>query len=118
MNSTTKQIAKQRIRVLFEQANAVHKANPKLSSRYIETARKIAMSARIRLPQDFRRRVCKKCNSLLVYGENCRVRVRQKREPHVVITCLNCGWQTLIPLRKKKEKKEIEQDNDKNETPR
>jgi ribonuclease P protein subunit RPR2 len=119
LHSSTKQIARQRIRVLFEQANVARKGNPKLSSRYVDTARKIAMAAKIRFPQDFRRRVCKKCNTFFVYGENCRVRVRQKREPHVVITCLNCGWQTRIPLRKKnQEKKEIEQDNDPNETPR
>jgi ribonuclease P protein subunit RPR2 len=76
------------------------------------------MSAKIRLPQEFRRRACKNCDSFLVYGENCRVRVRQKREPHVVITCLNCGWQTRILLRKKKEKLKVEQNNDQDETPR
>jgi ribonuclease P protein subunit RPR2 len=108
VRSTTKQTAKQRVSILFEQANAVSKANPKLSSRYVMTARRIAMAAKIRLPRDFRRRVCKRCNAFFVYGENCRVRVRQKREPHVVITCLNCGWQARIPLRKTKEKKEVE----------
>ena len=111
-------MAKQRINILFEQANQVYKANPELSSRYLVMARKIAMAAKIRLPIDFRRRTCKNCNSLLMHGENCRVRVRQKREPHVVITCLKCGWQTRIPLRQKKEKKEIEQDNNPNETTR
>ena len=118
MNSTTKQIAKQRIGVLFEQAKEVYKTSPDLSTRYVGTARKIAMAAKIRLPVDFRRRTCKNCNSLLVHGDNCRLRIRQKREPHVVITCLSCGWQTRIPLRQKREKKEIEQDNDPNETAR
>jgi ribonuclease P protein subunit RPR2 len=117
VHSATKQIARQRIRVLYEQANAVGKANPELSSRYVLTARRIAMSARVRFPRDFRRRVCKRCNTFFVYGENCRVRVRQKREPHVVITCLNCGWQRRIPLGKKKEVGN-EQDNDQDETPR
>ena len=118
MHSSTKQIAKQRIDILFEQANEVYNANPELSSRYLCMARKIAMAAKIRLPIDFRRRTCKNCNSLLVYGQNCRVRVRQKREPHVVITCLKCGWQTRIQLRRKKEKKEIEQNNNTDETTR
>ena len=118
MNSTTKQIAEQRIRVLFQQAESVHKANPELSSRYIETARKIAMAARIRLPVQNKRRICKNCNTLLVPGDNCRVRIKQKREPHVVITCLNCGCKTRILLRKKREKIKLEQDNYQNETPR
>ncbi|HLN46042.1 MAG TPA: ribonuclease P protein component 4 [Candidatus Sulfotelmatobacter sp.] len=100
MHSSIKQIAKKRVDILFQQANTFSKVNPKLASRYIESARKIAMAAKIRLPQNFRRRTCKKCNSLLIYGENCRVRVRQKREPHIVITCLNCGWQKRVLLRK------------------
>jgi ribonuclease P protein subunit RPR2 len=115
VRGTTKAIAKQRIQVLFEQAEVVGRVNPELSSRYVASARKIAMAARIRLPWEFKRRTCKRCNTLFVYGENCRVRVRQKREPHVVITCLKCGWQTRIPLRKKEEKK-IEQDNNQDET--
>ena len=118
MYPSTKQIAKQRIDILFEQANEVYKARPELSSRYLGMARKIAMAAKIRLPITFRRRTCKICNSLLVCGQNCRVRVRQKREPHVVITCLKCGWQTRIQLRRKKEKKEIEQNNNTDETTR
>jgi len=117
VHSTTKQIAKERVRILFEQAEA-GKSNPKQSTRYLITARKIAMAAKIRLPLEFRRRVCKRCNSLFVYGENCRVRVRQKREPHVVITCLKCGCQKRIPLRKSMEKTKVEQDNHQDEAPR
>jgi len=118
MNFTTKQIAEQRIWVLFQQAESVYRANPQLSSRYIETARKIAMAARIRLPMKHRRRICKNCNTLLVPGDNCRVRIKQKREPHVVTTCLNCGAQTRILLRKKKEQNKLEQNNYSNETSR
>jgi ribonuclease P protein subunit RPR2 len=105
MHSSTKQIAKQRVDILFEQANKVYNDSPDLSRRYLDMARKIAMAAKIRLPVEFKRQTCKNCNSLLVCGQNCRVRVRQKREPHVVITCLKCGWQTRIRLRQKKEKK-------------
>ncbi|MCW4047169.1 MAG: hypothetical protein NWE99_06365 [Candidatus Bathyarchaeota archaeon] len=118
MKSTTKQIARQRIQILFRQAKKVHATDPHLSSRYVATARKIAMSARMPLPMEYRHQICKNCNSLLVQGENCRVRVRQRREPHVVVTCLNCGFQTRIPLRKKKEKAGIEQDNHSDEAPR
>lgn len=118
MHSSVKQIANQRIRVLFEQADALGRSNPELSSRYVASARKIAMTARVRLPWEFKRRTCKRCNALFVYGENVRVRVRQKREPHVVITCLKCGWQTRILLRKRKEKLKVEQDNDQDEAAR
>jgi ribonuclease P protein subunit RPR2 len=100
--TSIKQIARQRIEILFEQAKNVGKTDPNLAMQYIKSARKIAMAAKIRLPLEFRRETCKECNSLLVQGINCRVRVKQKREPHVVITCLNCGNQTRIMLGKKK----------------
>ena len=113
--SSVKQIARQRIQTLFDEAKNVSKSDPKLAMQYVRSARRIAMAARIRVPVDFRRQTCKNCNALLVQGYNCRVRVKQKREPHVVITCLNCGNQTRILLRKKKEQKELEQNNYSNE---
>ena len=73
---------------------------------YVLSARKIAMAAKIRMPVEFKRETCKECNSLFVQGVNCRVRIKQKREPHVVVTCLNCGNQTRILLKEKQEHKE------------
>ncbi len=102
--SSVKQIAQQRIQTLFEQAKKVGRSNPDLAKQYISSARRIAMAARIRLPLEFRRQTCKKCNSLFVQGTNSRVRVKQKREPHVVITCLSCGNQTRIMLKPKEQK--------------
>ena len=109
--TSVKQIARQRIQILFSEAKNVCKSDPQLATQYIKSARRIAMAAKIRLPVDFRRQTCKNCNALLVQGYNCRVRVKQKREPHVVITCLNCGNQTRIPLSKRKENKMREQNN-------
>jgi ribonuclease P protein subunit RPR2 len=113
--TSIKQIARQRIQVLFEQAKSVFEDDPQLAIQYIVSARKIAMAAKIRLPIEFRRETCKSCNALLVPGHNCRVRVKQKREPHVVVTCLNCGNQTRMLLSKKKGLKELEQDKYSNE---
>jgi ribonuclease P protein subunit RPR2 len=100
--TAVKQIAKQRIQTLFEQAKEVCKTNPELTLQYIISARKIAMAAKIRLPVEFRRQTCKNCNIVFVHGFNCRVRTQQKREPHIVVTCLNCGNQTRILFREKK----------------
>jgi RNase P subunit RPR2 len=53
---------------------------------------------------------------LLVPGETSRVRVKPRREPHVVTTCLACGSQTRIPLRlNNKEKTANEQTQTLNE---
>lgn len=103
MRSSVKQIARERIEVLFQKAKSVYHADPQLSCHYVATARKIAMAAKIPLPAVYKRQVCKNCHVLLVQGDNCRVRIKQKREPHVVITCLNCGCKIRVPLKKKRE---------------
>ena len=115
--TSVKQIARQRIQTLFEQAKQVCKTDPQLAMHYIKSARKIAMAAKIRLPVEFKRETCQNCNVLLVQGYNCRVRIKQNREPHIVITCLNCGNSTRIMLSRKKEQKELEQNNYQNEAP-
>jgi ribonuclease P protein subunit RPR2 len=114
--TSIKSIARQRIEILFVQAKKVARNDPKLAAQYIQSARRIAMAAKIRFPLEFRRQTCKECNALFVHSVNCRVRIKQKREPHVVVTCLNCGNQTRYML-KKKVQKIIEQDNYKNEAP-
>jgi ribonuclease P protein subunit RPR2 len=112
-----KQIARQRIQILFDQAKQVRKTHPKLAKQYVKSAMKIGMAAKLSLPTELKREICRNCNTLLVQGYNCRVRIKQKREPHVVITCLNCGNQTRILLRHNKEQKKDEQDNHTNEAP-
>jgi len=102
MADTTKRIAMQRIQTLFSLANETFHEDPSLAQRYVDMARKIAMAARIRLPTEYRRQVCKHCKSFILLGVNCRVRIKQHREPHMTITCLNCGKQMRIPLKKKR----------------
>ena len=120
MNFTAKQIARQRVQVLFQQATHTYKTNPRLAQNYIGTARKIAMAARMRLPATYKRQVCRNCNTFLVPGDSSRVRIKPRREPHVVVTCLRCGRQTRFPLKpkKNKEKTEIEQNNHQDEASR
>ena len=101
----TKQIALQRIHTLFRLAREVIHEDPSLAQRYVKIARKIAMGTKIRLPKEYRRLVCRHCKSFIYPGVNCRVRVQQRREPHVVITCLVCGKHTRIPLRSREVKR-------------
>ena len=103
--TNVRQIARQRIEILFEEAKRIARTDPKLAAQYIVSARRIAMAVKIRLPANYRRQTCKECNAFFVQGINCRVRVKQKREPHVVITCLNCGNQIRIMFRKKEQTK-------------
>jgi ribonuclease P protein subunit RPR2 len=103
----TREIAVERIRILFRLAEEVFRDNPERAQRYIDLARRIAMRVRIHLPKDLRRRICRRCKGFLVPGVNCRVRIRQRREPHVTITCLRCGATMRIPLRRRAHEKGI-----------
>jgi len=106
MDAATKYIALQRIKTLFRLAKEIINEDSLLAQRYVDIARRVAMAARIRLPEEYRRQVCRHCKSFILPGVNCRVRIKQRREPHLTISCLNCGNQMRIPLRKRKEQTE------------
>jgi ribonuclease P protein subunit RPR2 len=109
MNETRK-IALERIHTLFQLAKKKIREEPELAQRYVEIARRIAMRTRLKLPAEYRRMVCKRCKSFIYPDVNCRVRLQQRRQPHVVITCLVCGKHTRIMLgqRKKSDGKKTE----------
>lgn len=90
-NPVTKQIARERIEVLFEQARLAFAEFPDLSNRYVELARRIAMRQRIRIPRELRRHYCHHCYTYLVPGSNMRVRVHRG---NVVVTCRTCRMNT------------------------
>lgn len=98
---STKQIALQRIRILFRLARETIREDQELAQRYVEIARKIAMRTRVRLPREYKRQVCRRCKSFVLPGVNCQVRIQSRREPHVVVTCFNCGKHTRIPLKRR-----------------
>jgi len=100
-----KDIAKQRIRILFEMADSMFHVKPELAHRYVELARRIAMRCRVRIPRYLRRRFCHKCGKFLRPGVNARIRLAKRRSPHVVITCFECGKITRIPYHVKKRAK-------------
>jgi len=97
-----KYLALKRVEHLLELAKENISKDPDLAQRYGNLARKIVMRQRIKLPSEYRRLTCKHCKNFILPGVNCRVRVRQRREPHIVITCLNCGEKMRIPLKGRK----------------
>jgi len=97
----TTTIAKERIRTLYRQAESTYPTDPHRAQRYIDLAKKIGTRNRVHIPRDLRRRTCRNCGSFLVPGASSRTRIRQRREPHVATTCLNCGHITRIPLGRK-----------------
>lgn len=91
-----KQIARERIEILFRLANE-KRDNPVLSARYVSLAREISMRQRLRLSKQQKRSFCKSCGTYFVPGENLRVRVQHGK---VVYTCQECGNVKRVPIRK------------------
>ncbi|MHA1733956.1 MAG: ribonuclease P protein component 4 [Promethearchaeota archaeon] len=96
-----KVIAKERVEILFGLAERAFPTHPERAHRYVEIARRVAMSARVRIPRSLKRRVCHGCKRYLVPGANCRYRLQSGpgRASRVVLTCLECGHRTRYHIK-------------------
>lgn len=92
-----KEIARERIEILFNHAQRAFPSNRGLANRYVELARRVGMKAGVRLTREQKLRVCKGCGGFLVPGVNCRVRTRSEYGTTVLITCLDCGTKKRYP---------------------
>lgn|SRR5512136_113260 len=91
VNPIVKDLAMQRIDELMRMAIETAPQDLYLANRYVEMATKLATRHRVRLAPQWKRLVCRTCKSLLFPGRTSRVRMRQDRRPHTVVTCLRCG---------------------------
>ncbi|MBU0460097.1 MAG: ribonuclease P [Nanoarchaeota archaeon] len=94
-----KQIAQERIKILFDQAEQAFQKNKALANRYVTLARKLAMKVKLSMPREFKRKYCKHCYKYLKPGINARIRTRDSK---VIISCFECKKFTRIPVTKKK----------------
>ena len=101
MRRENRKIALERIHLLFTMAKETFAQEPELAQSYVNTARKIGMRYKVRIPAEFRRLVCRHCKQFILPGKNCIVRIRPNREPHIVIICLRCNGTMRLPLRAK-----------------
>ncbi len=90
---SAKQIAKERIEILFNLAKEIFNENPKFADRYVFIARKIAMRFNIKLTKEQKKKFCHKCYSYLYPGKNCIIRTNPKTKC-VEYLCKNCGKKT------------------------
>lgn len=91
-----KEIARERIKILFEQADLRFKEDSNLSDRYVFLARKIAMKYKVHIPKELKRRFCKHCYKFLMPGANSRVRNTNGK---IVYFCKNCKKYMRFPLK-------------------
>jgi ribonuclease P protein subunit RPR2 len=89
-------IAKERIEILFREADLVFLEDQKLANRYVELARKIGMKLNVSIPKHLKCKFCKKCGHFLVFGINAKQRLISN-EKIVVFTCLDCGFERRVP---------------------
>ena len=92
-----RQVARERIEILFDIARKTFPQDRSLSKHYLELARRIGMKAGVRLTKEQKMALCKNCGSFLVPGVNCRVRTRSEFGTTVLITCLECGAKKRYP---------------------
>lgn len=83
-------IARERIDILFKQAEREFRKHPDRSRRYVELARKIGTRYNIRLTANRKRMFCKACNTLLKPGVTSQVRLDARKKTKV-IKCLKCN---------------------------
>ncbi|MGM0685779.1 MAG: ribonuclease P protein component 4 [Promethearchaeati archaeon] len=93
-----RRLAKARIQILWKQAKEIATESPRVAREYIRTIKRIAQKARISLPKEITRRICKECNSVLIPGRNVRFRMRSNRSTHLTVTCLHCGCIRRVPV--------------------
>ena len=95
-SNKNKDIAKERVHILFGQAEKIFSTDKTLANRYVNLARKIAMKVKMPIPRELKRKYCKFCYSFLRPGVNSRSRIRDGK---VIISCLECKKFTRIPVR-------------------
>ena len=88
---STKQIALERIEILLTSADKIYTEDSALALNYGERARKIAMKAKVRMPEKWRQRYCNKCKKFLYPGINAHVRIKPGTPSRVVTYCEICG---------------------------
>ncbi|MHA1906653.1 MAG: ribonuclease P protein component 4 [Candidatus Thorarchaeota archaeon] len=93
-----KRLARARIDRLWEQSRQDAATRPERAQKTMRSARNIAQKARMSLPRDISRQICKGCGTVFVPGRNCRMRVRHNRSRHISVTCLNCGAIRRFPV--------------------
>lgn len=100
-----REIAIERINILFNQADNVFHEHPDRSKNYVKMARKISKKYNTKIPQKWNKRFCKNCYTFLKYGKNSKVRLVNSK---IHITCLECGSIMKVPYIKEIKKKRRE----------
>ncbi len=102
-----KKIANSRMLYLFQKAHEVFPKNKYLSNRYIYFARRYAQRTKIKIPFEWKKRICPKCKMFLYPGMNYRIRIHSQKGKgsHLSLTCFECDKTTRYFIKLKRKKK-------------
>lgn len=91
-----KKIANSRMLYLFQRAHEIFPKNKTLANRYTYLARRYAQRAKIKIPFEWKKRICHKCKMFLYPGLNYRVRIHSQngKGSHISLTCFECNKTT------------------------
>lgn len=85
---------------------------PNFSRAYISQLRGISLKTQLRLPQELKRSICKRCDTILLPGVNCTEEVRnasrEGKKPWAdvrVFRCMTCGTEKRYPQTDRRSKK-------------
>jgi len=92
------QIALERLWRLMELAEAEFAKHPERSKRYIDLMFLVAAKNRVKIPAEFKLKFCRKCHAFLKEGQNAKI---EKKEPFLILTCGECGYQRKSGLQAK-----------------
>ena len=92
-----RRIALDRIARLMEFAKRHAVERPELAREAGRLVLRIARKARVRIPIQYKRFICRKCGTPFYIPGSFTVRVRDRRSTHVVIRCNTCGYVKRIP---------------------
>lgn len=103
-----KKIAYNRIIYLFQKAHEIFPINNPLANRYAYLARRYSQRAKVKIPYNWRKRLCKKCKKFLYPGLNYRIRLHSNKGKgsHVSLTCFECNKTTRYYIKTLSDKKD------------
>nr|XP_021408203.1 ribonuclease P protein subunit p21 isoform X2 [Lonchura striata domestica] len=83
--------ALQRLNFLFQAAHWAQPRSPGLARFLLRTQRAAARRLVLRMAPAVKRRLCRRCCSLLLPGEGSGARLRGRGQPRLVLRCFTCG---------------------------
>ena len=99
MKPRTRDIALERMQILFKNAISNARKDPQLSQRQALLACRVSTRHKIKMPYEIRMLFCKKCKSFIVPGINSRIRLGRTSVKSIRVSCNLCGhvYRKLIP---------------------